>query len=291
MKKLLLSATALVALAGAASADVTLSGDARFGVVYDSGEPFDGGTSSTEVRQRVRVFFNMSTETDGGATFGAKIGLDTRSNGGVAVGANGSVFRQLHPVIFADIAGFNFTLGNANGAVVELVGLWAGGLGFEGSLGRPGIVGGFDTDEESNQTLRVGYSFGDFKVAVSTQIAGDTDTEIAASYSANGILVAAGADTDDVATNWAVKAQYSANDWTFGAIYRDGITDAQFRLYGSYVMGATTFGVNYTDTGAPDAAYGIGVSHSLGGGVTASAAIGKGTDGDTEGQLGVTIGF
>lgn len=281
MKKVLLTASALSLLAGAAVADVAVSGDARFGLKYD-----EGNADETTVHQRVRVHFNMSTETDSGLTFGARVGLDARSDEGVATGANGGTFRRLNPTVSVSGMGFSANFGNYNGAVVDLVGLWAGGLGFDGSLGRPAIVGGFDTDDESNQTLQVGYSFGDFKVAASTQVAGDTSTEIAAKYSANGITVAAGADTDD---NWAVSGSYASGDFVVGAIYRDGVA-AQFRVWGNYSMGATKIGAVYTDVDGADA-YGIGVSHSMGGGVTAHAAIGQGTDGDMEAQLGFTMGF
>jgi outer membrane protein OmpU len=287
MKKLLLSATALTMLSGAAMAEVTLGGDARFGLVYDS-----GAATTTILKQRVRVHFNMSTETDSGVTFGAHIGLDSRTDHGVATGINAGTARQLHPTIFANVGGFNFTLGQANGAVIELVGLWSGGLGFDGSLGRPGITSGFDGDENSNQTIRLGYSFGDFSVAASTAISGSTDEEFAVKYSANGITVAAGADSS-TGTNWAISGAYSANNFTVGAIYTDGpakTTGAQYRIYGSYVMGATTIGANYTEIGGGNA-YGLGVTQNLGGGVKVHAAVGKDTAGDTNAQLGVSIGF
>ena len=106
--------------------------------------------------------------------------------------------------------------------MIELVGLWSGGLGFDGSLGRPGVTAGFDGDERrSNQTVRLGYSFGDFSVSASTSIAGDTDAEFAVKYSSNGITVAAGADSSS-GTNYALSGAYSANNFTVGAIYVDG---------------------------------------------------------------------
>jgi outer membrane protein OmpU len=294
MKKLLLSATALTMLAGAAAADVTVGGDARFGIVYDGGGLAAGtNTGNTEVRQRVRVHFNMSTETDSGATIGAHIGLDSRTEDGVGTGINVGTARQLQSTIFANIAGFDFTLGNTNGAVIEKVGLLSGGLGFDGSLGRPGVTAGFDGDENENQTVRLGYSFGDFSVAISTAISGDTDTEVAAKYSATGITVAVGADDAAGGSNWAASAAYSANNFTVGVIIVDGVsyTDMNYRVYGSYVMGGTTFGANYTEVDAAQAAFGIGVSQDLGGGVKAHFAVGQDTAGDTVGQLGMTIGF
>ncbi|MGC8203412.1 porin [Aliiroseovarius sp. PTFE2010] len=285
MKKVLLTASALSLLAGAAVADVSVGGDARFGLKYD-----DGNADETSVIQRVRVHFNMSTETDAGLTFGARVGLDSRSEEGVAVGANGSNFRKLHSTVMISGMGFEAALGNSNGAVVDIVGLWDGGLGFDATLARQNLTGGFDTDDESNQTLQVGYSFGDFSIAASSQVAGDTSTEFAAEYSANGITVAAGGDDDD---NWAVSGSYASGDFVVGAIFRDGdVTGEQFRVWGNYSMGATKIGAVYTDMGdSIGETYAIGVAHSLGGGVTAHAGIGEGVDGDTEAQLGFTMGF
>ena len=282
MKKVLLTASALSLLAGAAAAEVTVGGDARFGVAYNS------GTGDTTVHQRYRVRFNASTETDGGLTFGAGVQLDSRNDHGAVTGAGrGST---LNPNITVSGNGFDFVLGDANGAVVDTVGLWAGGLGFDGTVGRPAIVGGFDTDEAlDQQTVKFGYSFGDFSVALSTNIgaSADQDIEIAGAYSANGIRGAVGADD---AGNYAVSGSYAAGDYKVGAIYADAGA-AVYRVYGTYSFGATTVGLNVTDANGANIAFGIGASHNLGGGVVAHGAAGRDTAGDTVVQVGMTMGF
>lgn len=274
MKKILLTASALSLLAGAAAAEVSVGGDARFGLEYNN------TLNTTTVAQRYRVKFNASTETDGGLTFGATVMLDTRNTGGVS-STGGD---HLQPLITVAGNGFTFGLGNQNGAVIDTVGLWAGGLGFDGTIGRPAITGGFDGDGNANQTVKAGYSFGDFSFAVSTASAGETDVELAAAYSANGISVAVGGDTSN---NYAVSGSYATGDIKVGAIYRNG---SEYRIYGTYAMGATTIGANFTSVAAGDA-YGLGVSHSLGGGVSAHGAIGRNTAGDTLVQVGMTMGF
>ncbi|MFT6451132.1 MAG: outer membrane protein OmpU [Halocynthiibacter sp.] len=289
MKKILLTASALSLLAGAAAAEVSVGGDARFGITFDT------STSTVSVQQRYRVKFNASTETDGGLTFGASVMLDTRNNNGVVNGFNAATppstnvsdltGDSLNPVITVSGNGFDFALGNTNGAVVDVVGLWAGGLGFDGTVGRPALVGGFDTDGNQNQTVKVGYSFGDFAFKVSTASTGATDVEFAARYAANGIYVAVGGDSSN---NYALHGSYTTGDIKVGAIYRNG---NQYRVYGTYSMGATTIGAVYTKVAAGNA-YGLGVSHSLGGGVSAHAAVGKqAAGGNTVVQVGMTMGF
>ena len=65
MKKVLLASTALVASAGIAAADVSLSGSAELGIIDDD--------TATQFHTDIDVTFTMSGETDGGLTFGASV--------------------------------------------------------------------------------------------------------------------------------------------------------------------------------------------------------------------------
>ena len=74
MKKLLFASTALIASAGIAAADVSVSGDARMGVIYNSA----GGLGTDLQRNwaftnRIRITFNASGETSTGLTFGGSV--------------------------------------------------------------------------------------------------------------------------------------------------------------------------------------------------------------------------
>ncbi len=70
MKNLLIATTALVATAGVAAADVSLSGAANFGVINNG----DAG-ADTFMYNNVSVTAAMSGETDGGLTFGASLSM------------------------------------------------------------------------------------------------------------------------------------------------------------------------------------------------------------------------
>lgn len=68
MKKLLIATSALVALTGAASAEVALTGDGRMGLVWDG--------DNAQFSSRVRAKFNLSGETDSGLSFGGSFRVD-----------------------------------------------------------------------------------------------------------------------------------------------------------------------------------------------------------------------
>ena len=68
MKKVLFATSALVLSAGFASAEVTLSGDGRMGIVYDGND--------AQFSSRARVRFNLSGESDAGLSFGASFRVD-----------------------------------------------------------------------------------------------------------------------------------------------------------------------------------------------------------------------
>ena len=70
MKKVLLATSVLAMTAGFASAEVTVSGTARMGVIADFGDADPAFTS------RVRIIFTASGETDSGLSFGATVRND-----------------------------------------------------------------------------------------------------------------------------------------------------------------------------------------------------------------------
>lgn len=72
MKKVLLATTVLAMSATVAAAEVSLSGDARMGVAYNSEAANEVGFTS-----RARVTFNLSGESDNGLSFGASFRADT----------------------------------------------------------------------------------------------------------------------------------------------------------------------------------------------------------------------
>lgn len=101
MKNLLLASTALVAFAGAAAAEVTVSGQGRFGVVASNGaDTFFTRENGEIIRNedgakqafssRLRVIFGMTFESDTGLTFGGSMRADNAQ--AANKGTGGSVF-------------------------------------------------------------------------------------------------------------------------------------------------------------------------------------------------------
>lgn len=154
MKKLLLASAALVMSAGVAAADVSLSGNARMGIVYD-GDDF--GFNS-----RLRVQFNLSGETDTGMAFGGTIRADNApgaGSGNVDGGgqAAGSVF------ISGDFG--RLSMGDVSGAAEFIA----------GDLAGVGLTNLRDLNENlylsnsggNRPSARYDYSFDGFTFAVS----------------------------------------------------------------------------------------------------------------------------
>ncbi|WP_196053601.1 porin [Paracoccus lichenicola] len=86
MKKALIASTALVLTAGAAAADVTISGYGRTGVIYyedavQTGlDAFGGEGSDTQVISRLRMNIDAATSTDQGVDFGARFRIQWDQN-------------------------------------------------------------------------------------------------------------------------------------------------------------------------------------------------------------------
>lgn len=83
MKKVLFATTALVMTAGVAAAEVSLSGDARMGLVYDGND--------AQFASRARVRFTATGETDSGLSYGASFRVDhERANSADQRASNGT---------------------------------------------------------------------------------------------------------------------------------------------------------------------------------------------------------
>ncbi|MGP9789771.1 porin [Roseinatronobacter sp. NSM] len=134
MKKLLLASTALVMTAGAAAAQVNMSGAARMGIAYDNGiearnaaGTANQNTAKLQFTSRIRVTFSMSGETDSGLAFGASIRGDqfAAGNAGNESMTGGTVFID---GAFGRLT-FGDTAGAARAAVGDLYGVGLTGIG------------------------------------------------------------------------------------------------------------------------------------------------------------------
>lgn len=176
MKKVLFATTALVAFAGAAAAEVTLTGNAEMGIQDNDDYVADGtGGFDTEgevgFHTDIDVTFTMSGETDGGLAFGATIDLDESDDGDAFASDT-----QGGETIFISGGFGTLTMGDTDGALdwalTEV--LFNSGslgdneetLGYNGNSGLDGLYDG--------QILRYDYAFGDFGFALSAEL-DDTD--------------------------------------------------------------------------------------------------------------------
>ena len=213
MKKLLLASTALVASAGIASAEVSISGMAEMGIF--NSDSFNAGalyiyTSSSSITSiystapsvtdgdtqfftDIDVTFKMSGETDGGISFGATVDLD--ENAAFAPASQGG------ETIFVSYAGATLTMGDTDGA-------------FDAAMPEVLMAGGSINDDEENagyngnsgfdgkgdgQVARFDYAFDAFTLSLSAEqmdngASDDNIIGVGVKYSGdfNGIAITAG---------------------------------------------------------------------------------------------------
>lgn len=263
MKKVLFATTALVAFAGAAAAEVTVSGSAEMGI---AGGSIDGAADvNTTFFTSVDVRFAMSGTADNGLTFGAIIDLEDALDTAVAGRDTTDQAGE-----FADYTVFisgefgTLTLGDTDGAID-----WA--MDDAGNIGNPGTLAddetshagynGFGGELDSNnlyngQNLRYDYTVGDFGIAMSVQVDdnpatdGDPAWQIAGTY---GFAFTGGSvdlglgygdvsDTDSATPGsqgvsiWAVSAaMFLDNGLSAGVTYTDISDDGFFGDDGNHL--------------------------------------------------------
>jgi outer membrane protein OmpU len=297
MKKILLTTTALTMLAGAAVAQVSVSGDGRIGVSSS------GGT--TRVEYRYRVHFKASGETDGGLTFGAKAGLRwdesepgtttttfTDSNGDTVVVTSATQVAYGASVWMGN-GTMTVRVGNTDGAISSAAGIWGGTtVGFSG-MSFGGILFTANTSSSSNGTgpniVAVDFSLGSANVTISG--GSGLDTEIAANFSAGAANVGIGYDTGATTTGGTtLTVGFDAGSANVNVGYfRDAAGTASWSLGVSAGVGAGTVKA-YVANRTGSSNYGLGYKQSLGGG--ASLGIGYESIGGTATmEAGVSFGF
>ena len=338
MKKVLIATTALVGTAGMAAAEISFSGNARFGLTYQEADRTDDAGREQEVvlEQRLRFQVQGTATSDNGlefeARFRAEAGEDVdNSISGGGFGAAGFAVStgglRLDVGHVSDVTDSGDTFGYYGAAEV----------GFTAFLGQYsnasgaalGSIGGFGSGDASQTTIKLRYNVGDFTVAASYSnneqsavdetgligLGNDIDEfQIGVGYSfgnyrvgLNYIDVDGDIETTD-ATTGEVTARVGVEDDAIvlglsgeigAASFSVLIADADEQddtLFGAslnYDIGAATaIQVAFSDGGASgnDTAFGVGFSHSLGGGVTLGGG-GQNTSGDTVADLGVSFGF
>ena len=300
MKKILLTTTAMVAFAGAAAAEVTISGSAEMGLV--SGDRYGFG-SDVQFHSDIDVRFTLSGETDNGLTFGATIDLDESGNMGAGTG---NTFTST--AVFISGAFGTITMGDTDGALdwaMQDVGMGSSladdhttHLAYMGNNFFDGAYGG--------QILRYDNTFGDFGVALSAQIddfgVGDTIWGIGVKYNAalGGVDLGLGIGFEDAGTadEWGISVD-AKFDGGFRAIlnYTDfsfGLTHTAIGVgYSSGAFGVSANWGEFDTGGGSFDSYGVQADYDLGGG--AQVQFGYGSDvaipGSDSWSLGLAMSF
>ena len=237
MKKLLIASTALVATAGMASADITISGSAAAGI--HSG--LDAGASADGVYSQAGVDFSMSGATDNGIAFSASVNID---------------------------AGTEVDTGD-----FELDGVDANAVSF-GSVSMAGTFGTLTFDDGGIDNLYNGdYTSADVSYsttvgAVSLSVAHDSAgvaqaNSMSAGYSASGMAFTLAASEDTAGTSTALSVAYALND----TVSLTGSTDQAAGVESVQTIGATTTlnGVSVSVSSANDSTWDVDLGYTAGG--------------------------
>ncbi|WP_133485474.1 porin [Aliiroseovarius marinus] len=269
MKKILFASTALVASAGFAAAEISFSGEAGIGVIYDG--------TDWAANHYTTLSVSMAGETDGGLSFGASFDITTGTTGG-AVDASSAYIE----------GGFGkLSAGDIDNAVDATVGGLAD-VGYSG-LGVDNL--GETQKGTSGADFLYQGSFGDFSVAASAQLDGGSDWAIAAGYSMGDYKFAAGVEDAAGDTVYAISAGASFGDFGVNALFAKN-SDTSAESYGidaTYAMGATSVTVAYGNDGT-DEAFGLGIGYDLGGGASVNAGVAE-VAGTTVADLGIIMTF
>ncbi len=286
MKKTLLATTLLVATASFASAEVTLSGSGRFGLIYS--ELLGAlGAEDTYIHTRMRVNIDAKMETDSGLTFGGRIRMQSVTGDPLYTGVN-SVAGLNAAMLYMEANGLRVEVGNANGAYDSAGLLWNSEVGLiDWSYGDPaGSFASYSSGGGGGTAVGIfaSYSMGDLTARISHHTndqlapgAGDwNETSVSVDWSSNGFSVSAAATSRDIVGFPSyglafIGAAYAIGDSTnVGLNYYGGDINDIVTLYGNHTMasGLTVAGYITDIEGASDTGLGIGASYPLGEGAS-----------------------
>ncbi len=310
MKKLLISTTALVAVAGIAHAEVTLTGTAEAGITQGTSKD-----SALGYHSDMDVNFRGVGTTDSGFQFGATIDLDEVSGG---------ISEKNSPAsVFISSTGFGtLTMGDTDGAfdrVLDEVGMLTliaddhtTHAGYSGNSGTDGS--GRASGGAADNVLRYDRQFGIFEIAVSWEFANDSDGD--AGWGIGGALDFGGGERssfgvglglqsagEDFLYGLSATAKFSGVDLVFN--YSTTPEGGAKNTAGSHIgLGvgytindfAVSFNYGTYSGGASDgnSGWGLAVNYALSGGAVIQGGLGSGgaADGDSlQYSVGLSLNF
>ena len=279
MKKILLSTSALTLLAGAAAADVNVSGYGRIGISST------GGASSQYTR--VNLNFSGSSTTDGGLT----MNVQTRMRATGAATADWAA-----PTASISNGSMTLHVGNSTGAIGSTAGIWGCGAIMWGCSDLASDTWSDWASRSSGgagpDVVRLDMALGGATVSVSG--GNGNDAELAVSMPMGGGSVGIGYDNDNAATTShpITQINYSGSVSGMGVglkLMQQNAVNAYMASISAPAGGGSVylFAGRQLDTSNN---YGLRYNQSLGGG--ASMQVGAtNAAGDTTVGAGVHFGF
>jgi outer membrane protein OmpU len=286
MRPLLAGASLLVLMSSAASADITVWGTARMGLLDTFG---DTGPVFTD---RIRVNFDMGGETDSGIAFGASVRADNADEAN-DTGAAGSVF--------ASGAFGKLSMGDVDSAAIAAIGQVDGvGLTGLGDLNELTFIGeggasyndsaSIGPDDTQDPSFLYEFSAGSFTFYGSSTQLNATDggqaLAVAGKYAAGAYTVAFGYESLDAEDEYHWEQYVLGGTASFGPVtVRATIADgqnnqgsdwSQYAVSATYkadVLSVTGFVASDEELTVDDLGnastvdgYGLGATYDLGGG-------------------------
>lgn len=287
MKKVLLATSALVASAGIASADITLTGTADFGIK-------DSGVASTNAYVHSEIDINVvaSATTDNGYTIGASMDIDDSSD--AAAGAVDD------PEVYISGAFGTITTGDVAHAADKhgVADVGYDSIGVDDDIEALDFRGTADINYSTTvngMSITLSYNMGQSATADGDE--GDWGAFV--SFDAgNGFGVTASYTVDDSAAAsadaaYALGLSYDLEGIALNAYFADNETNGGSAFSASYALDAnTTISAVYasTDVSGDESDFGIGFKTNLGGGVSLAGGIGE-VDNNTVTDLGFNVAF
>jgi len=289
MKKLLIASTALVATAGMASADITISGSAAAGI--HSGLHNPGGTTAQDdgIYSNAGVAFALSGATDNGISFSASVDvmagskidagdfeLDPDDDGAMDLGA-------------VSMSGTFGTLTFDNDGIENLYSdsLTNADVSYATTIGAVSLTIAHDTRENnakgSSNSISAAYSASgmDFTLAASEATAG-TSAKVTVAYALNDSVSLTG-KSDQAAGGESVQTIGAKTTLNGVSVSVSSANNSTWDVDLGYTAGAfaLTYGVDETDGWTATA------TSALGGGATFAA----GVDNNDSMYAGVSFAF
>ena len=315
MKKILLATTMLTATAGIASAEMSITGTARMGVVSDIVTSFDAngqsvhgydakgnaiGAIEAAFSSRFRVEFTGSGTTDGGLTFGATaradnspigVSFDSQSQLVAGGGATGNRWTTAGTVYLAGSFG-TLTMGDTGNAADDLVGQVAY-VGYT-SLNSWNEIGNLDRNLTG---VEYSYSMNGFTFALGS---GQTfNPEASFLDGVGGLNSTNGAALYDQNGFWAIGAKYATDVFSVALGYQTSNAGDIVSASGSYTAAGFTGIVKIADDSRfSETLWALSAQYAMDGGIGLTAyynhdqdgsPLGLGTAPDT--TAGAAYGF